>query len=71
MLLSVCFYNTWNKMYGLPVKYFPCWDFPGGQEVRIPGFHCHGLGSIPGWGTEILQTAWCDQKANTQKQETS
>ena len=21
----------------------------------ILGFHCHGLGSIPGWGTEMLQ----------------
>ena len=23
--------------------------------VRIPGFHCRGLGSIPYHGTEILQ----------------
>ena len=26
------------------------WDFPGGLVVRIPGFHCGGLGSIPGRG---------------------
>ena len=23
--------------------------------VRIPGFHCSGSDSIPGWGTEIPQ----------------
>jgi len=23
--------------------------------VRIPGFHCHALGSAPGGGTAILQ----------------
>ena len=27
-------------------------EFPGGLVVRIPGFHCRGLGSIPGRGTE-------------------
>ena len=26
-------------------------EFPGGIVVRIPGFHCHGPGSVPGWGT--------------------
>ena len=26
------------------------WEFPGGLVVRIPGFHCLGLGSIPGGG---------------------
>lgn len=29
-------------------------EFPGGLVVRIPDFHCHGLGSSPGWGTESL-----------------
>ena len=28
-----------------------------GLVVRIPGFHCRGPGSVPGWGTEILQAA--------------
>ena len=30
---------------------------PGALEVRIPHFHCCGLGSLlwPGWGTEIPQ----------------
>ena len=26
--------------------------------VRILGFHCHGPGSIPGGGTEILKAMW-------------
>ena len=30
------------------------WEFPGGLVVRILGFHSHGPGSVPGWGTEIL-----------------
>ena len=30
--------------------------FPGGLVVRILGFHCCGPGSIPGRGTEILQS---------------
>ena len=25
-------------------------EFPGGLEASIPGFHCHGPGSIPGQG---------------------
>ena len=27
--------------------------FPDGLVVRILGFHCCGLGSVPGRGTEI------------------
>ena len=36
--------------------------------VRIPDFHCvksenpGGLGSIPGWETEILQATWHGEK---------
>ena len=33
--------------------------------VRIPGFHCHGPGSIPGRGTEIPQAVQCGQKKST------
>ena len=36
--------------------------FPGGLVVRILYCHCSGPGSIPGWGTEIPQTAWHSQK---------
>ena len=42
-------------------------EFPGGLVVRIPGFHCCGLGSIPGWGTEILQAMWGGQKTKQNK----
>ena len=35
--------------------------------VRIPGFHCCGLGSIPGQGTEIPQAAQ-HSTAKTNKQ---
>ena len=28
-------------------------EFPGGLVFRIPGLHYCGLGSVPGWGTEI------------------
>ena len=30
-------------------------EFPGSLVVKIWWFHCRGLGSIPGQGTEILQ----------------
>ena len=30
-------------------------EFPGGPVVRTRPFHCRGLGSIPGQGTEIPQ----------------
>ena len=37
-------------------------EFPDTLVVRIPGFHCHGLGSIPGWGTGIPQASRSGQK---------
>ena len=37
-------------------------EFPGGLVVRIPSFHCCGLGSVSGWGAEILHAAWHGQK---------
>lgn len=30
--------------------------------VRSSGFHCHGLGSVTGMGTEILQAVWWTKK---------
>lgn len=30
--------------------------------VSVPRFDCHGLGSGPGQGTEVLQAAWFGQK---------
>ena len=35
--------------------YTAWWEFPGDRAVRIPGIHCQSAGSVPGWGTEILQ----------------
>ena len=42
-------------------------EVPGGLMVRISGFHCHCLGLVPGWGSEIPQSLWWGQKANKQK----
>ena len=36
-------------------------EFPGSPMVSTWHFHCQGLGSIPGQGTKLLQTAWCSQ----------
>ena len=33
-------------------------EFTGSLVVRILGFHCCALSSIPGWGTEIPQAEW-------------
>ena len=48
----------------LKAKNYPCRAFPVSLVVRILGFHCQGPGSIPGWGTEILQTTatWLEKK---------
>ena len=35
--------------------------------VRIPDFHCRGPGSIPSWGTEILQATRKSQKKEEKK----
>ena len=32
------------------------------RSDRTQRFHCHGLGSIPGQGTKILQAAWNNRK---------
>lgn len=42
-----------NDMFRLKEKVLR--EFSSGLVVRILGFPCHGLGSIPGWGTEIPQ----------------
>ena len=38
------------------------WKFPDGPVVRTLCFHCRDPGSIPGWGTKILQAALYGQK---------
>ena len=37
------------------------WELPGSPMIRTQRFHCKGPGSIPGWGTKILQTVWHGQ----------
>ena len=44
-----------------------CWEFPGGLALRVPGFHCHGLGSIPSQGTEILKIMLISQEKKKKK----
>ena len=41
-------------------------EFAGGLMIRILGFHCCGLGSVPGQGTEILQAPQRGQKTKTE-----
>ena len=53
--------HFWERLLSL-VKKYPCGEFPGGSVVRTWYFHCHGLGSIPGWGTKILQAMQHGQK---------
>ena len=33
-------------------------EYPGGPVVRTQGFHCCGLGSIPGQGTKTSQAGF-------------
>ena len=56
-----------NENTGLFVKKSGSADFPGGLMVKTHGFHCRGLGSIPGQGTKILHMTW--HKQNKQNQE--
>ena len=51
-----------NKTKMTQQKYWIKCDFPVSPVVRMWRFHCCGLDSIPGWGTKILQAAWCSQK---------
>lgn len=47
------FSNNKNKEK-LTLKFQKPWEFPGCLRVRTLGFHCHGPGSIPDWGAEII-----------------
>ena len=40
---------------------------PGGLVVRIPHFHCHDLGSTPGWGTEVPQAAGAAEREKKER----
>ena len=51
-----CPYST------LSVPFLKSGSSLGGPVVKILGFHCHGPGSVPVWGTETLQAAEHSQK---------
>ena len=60
-------YNSFNQFpsdkylnYGLP------WQSSGQNSA----FTAEGLGSIPGWGTEIPQATWHGQKKNSRQKNT-
>ena len=58
-----------NKVLSMPLKIWhiyngilfnhkkrrQSWELHGGLAVRAQSFHCHGPGSIPGWGTKMPQ----------------
>ena len=46
------------------------WEFSDGLVGNIPGFHCHGPGSIPGRGPEVPQATWRSQKKKKKKYDT-
>ena len=54
--------DSTSRYWGYKVLKVFLGEFPGGLAVRILGFHCRGLGSIPGRGTEILQAVRPSQK---------
>lgn len=51
-----CPYST------LSVPFLKSGSSLGSPVVKILGFHCHGPGSVPVWGTETLQAAEHSQK---------
>ena len=44
-------------------------EFPGDLVVTTWHFHCSGLGSVPGWGTEIAQATPHCQKEKERERE--
>ena len=56
-------YNSVNTKIYLTAHFQKVnWDFPGGLLVRMPCFHCTGMGSIPYWGIKILYASGCGKK---------
>ena len=62
---QLCPQKLWDQRCGVKTEH--CWELPGGLVVRTWRFHCCDLGSVRGWGTEILQTAWCGKKQQKKK----
>ena len=42
-------------------------EFPGGPVVSTQHFHCKGMGSISGWGTEIPHASQYSQENEERK----
>ena len=46
--------NIVNQLYFSKICFKKeSWDFPGSPVIKIPHFHCRGVGSIPGLGPKI------------------
>ena len=63
--------NSWEPAvsddpgeYILPSNSY-CQEFPGGPVVRTTTLIAEVMGSIPGWGTKILNV--CDQRKTNKK----
>ena len=52
----------------LSLKYFFCWDFPGGPVVKTFPSNAGGAGSFPGWGAKIPHASWPKNQTIKQKQ---
>ena len=66
----LCYSHSWVDFFPGQIWHIEIqWgEFPGGLVVRIPGFHCCGPGSIPGWETEIAQAAQPKEKRKKRKE---
>ena len=62
ILFTQDFFHLQKKLIWLQTFRKVFREFPGGPVMRIWCFHCWGLGSIPGQGTEIPQEARYSQK---------
>ena len=59
---AVLSYYIWGSLLHSNRKIIQ--SVPQWSVVRIQCFHCHGPGSIPGWGTEILEDVWHRKNKN-------
>ena len=61
--LLMFFFNAIHKSFLLKKKKVGrIGELLGGPVVRSRRFHYHGSGSVPGWGTDILQVVWYAKK---------
>ena len=61
-------YNSFNQF---PIdKYLKLWTSLAVQWLELCAFTAEGLGSVPGWGTEIPQAMWHGQRRNSRQKNT-